>query len=252
VLSNGKLLSLSFFCSPLILCITLSICLSLSLSLSLSISLTLYLSLYLSISLSLPPSLYLPPSLSPSHSLSISPCPQISFESECASTIAIAKENITRLANYRRVQLEEKLTADSGSVATFIGLVSARYPPWGVFFIRYLRYMLMCLSHTVPMRLDIAVHYCVRYTRYPLYNRPITVYSHNHTHRTHNPHYTPFKPFSISPICPQIRSKLEHQLSLARKMELVDSILEISMQEPDTSWLSAEYASILKNQETIR
>ena len=216
----------------------------------LSISLTLSLSVYLSLTLTLSHSLFLPPSIS--LPLSICPCPQISFESECASTIAIAKENITRLANYRRVQLEEKLTADSGSVATFIGLVSVRYPPWGVFFIRYLRYMLMCLSHTVPMRLDIAVHYCVRYTRYPLYNRPIIVYSHNHTHRTRNPHYTPFKPFSISPICPQIRSKLEHQLSLARKMELVDSILEISMQEPDTSWLSAEYASILKNQETIR
>ena len=35
-------------------------------------------------------------------------------------------------------------------------------------------------------------------------------------------------------------------------MELVDSILEISMQEPDSSWLSPEYADILKNQDTTR
>jgi hypothetical protein len=49
---------------------------------------------------------------------------EIIFESECASTIAIAKENVTRLANYRRVQLEEKLSATSASVPSFLGLVS--------------------------------------------------------------------------------------------------------------------------------
>mmetsp|Transcript_16480 Transcript_16480/g.15800 ORF Transcript_16480/g.15800 Transcript_16480/m.15800 type:complete len:748 (+) Transcript_16480:77-2320(+) len=96
---------------------------------------------------------------------------EITFESECASTIAIAKENITRLANYRRIQLEEKLTATSSSVPSFLTL---------------------------------------------------------------------------------IRSKLEYQLSLARKMELVDAIQEISMQETDISWLSAEYKDILANQEIIR
>ena len=122
-LTSAHLSSCVSPCLSLSLLIYLSLSNCLLLSLSPSISLSVHLSLphlYLSISLSLSPPL--------PHSLSISACPQISFESECASTIAIAKENITRLANYRRVQLEEKLTADSGSVATFIGLVSARYP----------------------------------------------------------------------------------------------------------------------------
>lgn len=35
-------------------------------------------------------------------------------------------------------------------------------------------------------------------------------------------------------------------------MELVDAIQEIAMQEVDTSWLSEEYADILRDQETIR
>ena len=35
-------------------------------------------------------------------------------------------------------------------------------------------------------------------------------------------------------------------------MDLLDSILEITMQEADSSWLSKEYADILKNQEKIR
>jgi hypothetical protein len=35
-------------------------------------------------------------------------------------------------------------------------------------------------------------------------------------------------------------------------MELVDAVQEIAMQETDTSWLSPEYAEILKEQETIR
>ena len=68
------------------------------------------------------------PSLLPSSSLLFK---QIIFESECASTIAIAKENITRLANYRRIQLEEKLTAVRESVPSFIGLVSEHVSVWG-------------------------------------------------------------------------------------------------------------------------
>eukprot|EP01036_Dinobryon_divergens_P032272 gene32272-41825_t len=50
-----------------------------------------------------------------------------------------------------------------------------------------------------------------------------------------------------------IREKLEHQLSLTRKMQLVDAVQEITMQEAgDTPWLSAEYADVLTHQETIR
>eukprot|EP01035_Chromulina_nebulosa_P027911 gene27911-36771_t len=91
---------------------------------------------------------------------------------ENASTIAIVKENVTRLANYRRVALEEFLTTHEASVPTFLAL---------------------------------------------------------------------------------IREKLEHQLSLTRKMQLVDAVQEITMQEAgDTPWLSAEYADVLTHQETIR
>ena len=51
----------------------------------------------------------------------------------------------------------------------------------------------------------------------------------------------------------QIRGKLEHQLSLTRKMQLVDAVQEITMQENgDTPWLSEEYVDVLKHQETIR
>jgi hypothetical protein len=35
-------------------------------------------------------------------------------------------------------------------------------------------------------------------------------------------------------------------------MQIVDAVQEIAMQEPDTSWLSEEYASILRDQEDIR
>ena len=49
---------------------------------------------------------------------------QLVFESESASTIAIAKESITRMANYSRVQLEEVLTTSNQSVPSFLSLVS--------------------------------------------------------------------------------------------------------------------------------
>lgn len=97
---------------------------------------------------------------------------EINFASENASTIAIIKENITRLANYRRTNVEESMSTSEGSIASFLGL---------------------------------------------------------------------------------IRVKLEHQLSLTRKMQLVDAIQEITMQDDESSaWLSAEYTEIQKNQETIR
>jgi Bardet-Biedl syndrome 7 protein len=51
--------------------------------------------------------------------------------------------------------------------------------------------------------------------------------------------------------------KLEYQLSLTRRVDLLDSIREMSMQETDNPnarccWLSAEYADILKNEQCIR
>jgi hypothetical protein len=45
------------------------------------------------------------------------------FESESASTVAIAKENVTRMANYRRIQLEEAVCADDSTVSSFLSLV---------------------------------------------------------------------------------------------------------------------------------
>jgi hypothetical protein len=35
-------------------------------------------------------------------------------------------------------------------------------------------------------------------------------------------------------------------------MQLVDAVQEIAMQETSTSWLSEEYAAILRDQEAIR
>ena len=115
---------------------------------------------------------------------------QIVFESESASTVAIAKENVTRMANYRRIQLEETVSAEDSSVASFLSLVSE--------------------------------------TNY------FTFLSYNNG--------------SIG----QIRPKLEHQLSLTRKMQLVDAVQEIAMQEGELSWMGEEYATILREQETIR
>jgi hypothetical protein len=48
---------------------------------------------------------------------------EILIESESASTIAIAKETITRFANYRRVNLQEYVTPNDGSIPSFLGLV---------------------------------------------------------------------------------------------------------------------------------
>ncbi|KAJ1416466.1 hypothetical protein B484DRAFT_454267 [Ochromonadaceae sp. CCMP2298] len=51
---------------------------------------------------------------------------EVIFECENASTIAIVKENVTRLANYRRILLEEFVTAEDASVASFLGLVQPK------------------------------------------------------------------------------------------------------------------------------
>lgn len=45
---------------------------------------------------------------------------------------------------------------------------------------------------------------------------------------------------------------MDHQLSLTRKMQLVDAVQEIAMNENSTDWLSSEYVEILNDQETIR
>lgn len=96
---------------------------------------------------------------------------EIIFESESASVISIAKETVTRLANYRRIKLEESLSPSEPSIGSFLSL---------------------------------------------------------------------------------IRPRLEHQISLARKMELLDALQEITMQETDTRWLAPEFADMVRDQETIR
>jgi hypothetical protein len=66
---------------------------------------------------------------------------------------------------------------------------------------------------------------------------------------------------SIRSFLTQIRPKLEYQISLARKVDLVEAIQEVSMQTDSTgvgnsqaaaAWLSPEYAEILAQQEAIR
>jgi hypothetical protein len=49
---------------------------------------------------------------------------EISIESESASTIAIVKENITRLANYRRISIEEAIHPVDLALVGFLSLVS--------------------------------------------------------------------------------------------------------------------------------
>jgi hypothetical protein len=51
---------------------------------------------------------------------------EIAFTSENASTIAIIKENITRLANYRRLTIAESLNTEAGSVGCFLGLIRSK------------------------------------------------------------------------------------------------------------------------------
>jgi hypothetical protein len=96
---------------------------------------------------------------------------EVVFACENASTIAIVKENVTRLANYRRISLEEFVTSEDASVASFLALVEP---------------------------------------------------------------------------------KLTHQLSLSKKMALVDAVQEIAMTDGGSEWLSDEYKQILRDQESIR
>jgi Bardet-Biedl syndrome 7 protein len=63
---------------------------------------------------------------------------------------------------------------------------------------------------------------------------------------------TSCNPDTVGSFLSLIREKLEYQLSLTRKMELIDAIQEITLQEPDTRWLSVEYAEILRDKELIR
>mmetsp|Transcript_298 Transcript_298/g.283 ORF Transcript_298/g.283 Transcript_298/m.283 type:complete len:734 (-) Transcript_298:90-2291(-) len=49
-----------------------------------------------------------------------------------------------------------------------------------------------------------------------------------------------------------IRGRLEYQLSLARKMNLIEALQEITIQENDLRWLSIEYNEIIRDQENIR
>lgn len=54
---------------------------------------------------------------------------KITFKSENASTIAIIKENITRLANYRRISLQETVTPVDESIPSFLSLVRIFHSP---------------------------------------------------------------------------------------------------------------------------
>mmetsp|Transcript_15697 Transcript_15697/g.26168 ORF Transcript_15697/g.26168 Transcript_15697/m.26168 type:complete len:743 (-) Transcript_15697:124-2352(-) len=63
---------------------------------------------------------------------------------------------------------------------------------------------------------------------------------------------TSCNPDTIGSFLSLIRERLEYQLSLTRKMELIEAIQEITLQEPDTRWLSVEYAEILRDKELIR
>jgi len=49
-----------------------------------------------------------------------------------------------------------------------------------------------------------------------------------------------------------MRDRLEYQISLARKMQLVDAIQELVQQDENPSWLSEEYQMIIRDQEIIR
>ena len=63
---------------------------------------------------------------------------------------------------------------------------------------------------------------------------------------------TKCNPDTVASFLSLIREKLEYQLSLSRKVDLIDAIQEITLQESDTRWLSVEYAEILRDKETIR
>lgn len=45
---------------------------------------------------------------------------------------------------------------------------------------------------------------------------------------------------------------MEYQLSLSRKVQLVDAIQELAQQDSSPSWMTEEYVQILKDQEIIR
>ena len=49
---------------------------------------------------------------------------ELIFECESASTLGIIKENVTRLANFRRVAVEEFVTANDEATRSFLNLVS--------------------------------------------------------------------------------------------------------------------------------
>ncbi len=48
---------------------------------------------------------------------------ELQIESESASTITIFKENITRLANFRRIQIDEKMSPINDGIVSFLSLI---------------------------------------------------------------------------------------------------------------------------------
>lgn len=49
---------------------------------------------------------------------------EVIVESESASVVAIVKEQVTRLANYRRTAVEETLNPNTSAIGSFFELVS--------------------------------------------------------------------------------------------------------------------------------
>lgn len=57
---------------------------------------------------------------------------------------------------------------------------------------------------------------------------------------------------SIPNVLHRLHPKLEHQLLLAKRVQLIDALKELEVYENDTSFLTEEYREILDNAETLQ
>ncbi|GFO27542.1 Bardet-Biedl syndrome 7 protein homolog, partial [Plakobranchus ocellatus] len=57
---------------------------------------------------------------------------------------------------------------------------------------------------------------------------------------------------SIAHTLQMIHPRLEHQLLLAKKVQLIDALMELQVNEPDVSFMSPEYQQILANADQLR
>eukprot|EP00753_Platysulcus_tardus_P008396 PLAT15951.1.p1 GENE.PLAT15951.1~~PLAT15951.1.p1 ORF type:complete len:726 (+),score=440.69 PLAT15951.1:25-2202(+) len=60
------------------------------------------------------------------------------------------------------------------------------------------------------------------------------------------------EPASVPHVLALLHPKLDYQLSLASKVDMIEALEEVKMQEADLSYLAADYRAILDNAETIR